>query len=131
MHVIPSRSLLAFALLPFAAVLAVPPAVAQCGSAGAGVNKMDHRSNGVQITGCGVTLRVTALRDDVLRVRGNRNGELSEDASWAVLNGPRTSSVEVTAEKAGFRTKALRVDIDITMRLTVSDLSGHVLQQDD
>jgi len=86
--------------------------------------------NGVEVFADGVTLRVTALRDDVLRVRATRNGEFSDDASWAVLNGPRTSSVQVTAEKSGFSTKALRVDIDGTMRLTVSDLSGHVLQQD-
>ena len=87
--------------------------------------------NGVELTGNGIAVRVTALRDDVLRVRAAKNGEFSEDASWAVLDGPRTSSVAVTAEKTGFSTKALRVTFDSEMRLTVSDLSGHVLQQDE
>jgi alpha-glucosidase len=87
--------------------------------------------NGVELTGNGIAVRVTALRDDVLRVRAAKNGEFSEDASWAVLDGPRTSSVAVTAEKTGFSTKALRVSFDSEMRLTVSDLSGHVLQQEE
>ena len=87
--------------------------------------------NGVEVSAGGVTLRVTALRDDVLRVRVSRDGGFSEDASWAVLSGPRTACVEVTAENSGFRTKALRVIFDSSLRLTVSDLSGHVLQRDD
>jgi alpha-glucosidase len=78
-----------------------------------------------------MTIRVTALRDDVLRVRASKGGDFGEDASWAVLPGPRTSTVEVIAEDGGFKTKALRVSFDKTMRLTVSDLSGHVLQQDE
>ncbi len=87
--------------------------------------------NGIEISGNGVTLQVTALRDDVLRVRASRNGDFSEDESWAVLAGAREASVPVTPESAGFSTKALRVSIDNTMRLTVSDHSGRVLQQDD
>jgi alpha-glucosidase len=92
--------------------------------------KTNPLPNGVEVSGGGVTYRVTALRDDVLRVRASPSGAFSEDASWAVLDGPRGSSVAVTAEGAGFRTKALRVAIDGAMRLTVSDLSGHILQQD-
>ncbi len=131
MPAIRNRTQLAVTLLSFAAALSATPALAQCGpEAGTGVSKTDHLANGVQVAGCGVTLRVTALRDDVLRVRAGRDGELGEGASWAVLSGPRSSTVEVTAEKAGFSTKSLRVDIDNSMRLTVSDLSGHVLQQD-
>jgi len=88
-------------------------------------------SNGIEISGHGVILQVTALRDDVLRVRASQAGSFSEDASWAVLAGPRASSVSVTQEGAGFSTKALLVKVDGSMRLTVSDLAGHILQQDD
>jgi len=87
--------------------------------------------NGLQISGNGLVLRVTALRDDVLRVRASQNGDFTVDESWAVLAGPRAASVTVTPENTGFRTKALRVSFDSRMRLTVSDLAGHVLQQDD
>jgi len=129
--VIPIRTYILLLLLSLAA-LAVPPTKAQfppgCDS---GIHQTEHLPTGVQITGCGVTIRVTALRDDVLRVRASRDGDLGEDASWAVLPGPRTSTVEVTTEGTGFKTKGLRVSFDNSMRLTVSDLSGHVLQQDE
>jgi alpha-glucosidase len=87
--------------------------------------------NGIQISGHGVTMRVTALREDVLRVRASRSGVFTEDESWAVLAKARAASVPVTPESTGFRTKALRVSFDSSMQLTVSDLAGHVLQQDD
>jgi len=129
--VIPNRTYIFLLLLSLAALTA-PKAKSQCGpGAHTGVDRTDRLPNGVQITGCGITLRVTALRDDVLRVRASQNGDFSEDASWAVLSGPRASTVEVTAETDGFSTKALRVNFNDTMRLTVTDLSGRVLQQDE
>jgi len=80
-------------------------------------------------------LRVEALRDDVLRVRIAEDGVLAEDASWAVLPEARTSRVKVAREdddaSVGFRTGALRIQINrASMRLTVSDLQGHVLLAD-
>jgi alpha-glucosidase len=86
--------------------------------------------NGVEVAGQGITYRVTALRDDVLRVRAARTGSFSEDASWAVLDVARKASIAVTPEADGFATKDLRVAFDGSMRLTVSDLAGHILQQD-
>ena len=87
--------------------------------------------NGIEVSGNGVSVRVTASRDDILRVRAGRNGDFGEDASWAVLPGPREENVGVTGEPGGFSTKALRVSFDNRMRLTVSDLAGHILQQDE
>jgi alpha-glucosidase len=101
------------------------------GSATRPILQTQHLRNGIEITVNGVTLCVTALRDDVLRVRASQGGVLPEDASWAVLTEARGASVPVTAETAGFTTKALRVSFDDILRLTVSDLSGHVLQQDE
>jgi len=86
--------------------------------------------SGIELSANGVTIRVTALREDVLRVRAARNGDFSGDASWAVLDGPRQASVPVTALKNGFKTKALQLSFDDQLRLTVSDLSGHILQQE-
>jgi alpha-glucosidase len=96
-----------------------------------GIAQVNQMPNGIQISGNGVTMRVTALRDDVLRVRASQNGAFIQDESWAVLAEPRAASIQVTPETTGFRTKALRVSFDGRMRLTVSDLSGHVLQQDE
>jgi len=78
----------------------------------------------------GVTLQVTALRDDVLRVREWKGDNAPGDASWAVLPSSHDSSVPVTAEDHGFKTKVLRVVVDDQLRLTVADLEGKVLQRD-
>ena len=42
------------------------------------------------------SLRITALRDDIIRVRISP-GPLPEDASWAVLSAARTKSIDVQA----------------------------------
>ena len=64
----------------------------------------------------GVQEEITALRDDVLRVRIGRQGQLPEDASWAVLGDARHSSVGVTLESTagyvGFQTRSLKIEID-------------------
>jgi alpha-glucosidase len=90
--------------------------------------------NGIQIAAHGTLIQVTALRDDVLRVRAGQNDHLPEDASWAVLSSARFSSVhtvpEIAAGNMGFHTAALRVRFDADLRLTVSDLAGNILQQD-
>ena len=48
--------------------------------------------NGIELTSGTTILQVTALRDDVLRVRAGHSGQLPEDASWAVLPEARTST---------------------------------------
>jgi alpha-glucosidase len=90
--------------------------------------------NGIEIASQGTVIQVTALRDDVLRVRAAHDGPMPEDSSWAVLPAARTASVQTVPETAGgnigFRTAALRVQFDADLRLTVSDLQGNVLQRD-
>lgn len=91
--------------------------------------------NGIDIRDGKMREEITALRDDLLRVRISRTDSLPEDASWAVLPEARHSSVSVTPDEAedhiGFRTQSLRVEIEKkTMALTVRDSSGNVLQQD-
>lgn len=41
--------------------------------------------NGIELRSGPAIMQITALRDDVLRVRVGAAGQLSEDASWAVL----------------------------------------------
>jgi alpha-glucosidase len=101
-------------------------------------NSSDSRilPNGIEVSKNAAILQVIALRDDVLRIRLAFSGGLPEDASWAVGAEIRHQSVEVSAESRpeawGFRTKLLRVQIDRgTLGLTVSDLQGNVLQQDE
>ena len=89
-----------------------------------------HTPNGLQVSGEQSTLRIDALRNDVLRVRIFPKDHPAEDASWAVLPAARTARVPVTPDPDGFHTTALRVSVTADLRITVSDLAGNILQQD-
>jgi alpha-glucosidase len=86
--------------------------------------------SGVRVQANGLEMDVTALRDDVVRVREGHIGAMPEDSSWAVLPAARAAHVRVSAEARGFHTKDLRIAVDPQLKLTVTDLQGHVLQQD-
>jgi alpha-glucosidase len=59
--------------------------------------------NGIEVRSGEATMVVTALREDVLRVRVSATGELGEDASWAVLDAARKSQVTVRLRTATMR----------------------------
>ena len=91
--------------------------------------------NGVAIEDGPLREEITALRDNIIRIRIGRNGTMPEDASWAVFSEARHSTVQVTPENAadsfGFRTGAVAVQIERnSLRLTIRDLSGKIVQQD-
>ena len=95
--------------------------------------------NGIEIrTAIGANaaiMQVTALRDDLLRVRVGAIGILPEDASWAVLESARTAKVAVKAESSpttiGFSTTKLHLTIQRNpLAMTVTDLAGNVISQD-
>ncbi len=92
--------------------------------------------NGIELHSGRSLVVITALRDDVLRVRVGPEGTLPEDASWAVLPEARTAKVPVTATNSGdvlgFKTAKLIVSVDrATMALKVTDLTGNVIDQDE
>ncbi len=99
-------------------------------------NETVQLNNGIQVVRGEQTLRVVALRDDVLRVTASHSKEMPEDASWAVLPSARAAAVPVKASGAstdgavGFSTKALEVSISPDLRLTIRDHTGAILQQD-
>lgn len=91
--------------------------------------------NGIEVVSGRAIMRISALRDDIVRIRIGPDGKLPEDASWAVLSAARTQSVPVTPlnddTSVGFSTHALRVQIDRdSMRLHITDLHGNVIQED-
>src|SRR6202051_897620 len=93
------------------------------------------RSDGADIRSGSWFMRVTALTDDILRVRAAAAGDLPEDASWAVPGEMRGRSVHVRvkqhADGIDFRTATLAVRIERSpLRLIVSDLAGHVISAD-
>jgi alpha-glucosidase len=92
-------------------------------------------SNGIELHAGPAVLQITALRDDIIRVRVGASGQLPEDASWAVLPASRTASVAVTPHSSGnvvgFKTAKLIVSVQKDpLQLTVTDLKGHVIAQD-
>jgi len=92
--------------------------------------------NGIALHSGSAVMEITALRDDVIRVRVGPEGTLPEDASWAVLPEARTAKVTVTGANGGnavgFKTAKLIVSVDrATMALKVTDLDGHVIDQDE
>ncbi|MGD0939449.1 MAG: TIM-barrel domain-containing protein [Terracidiphilus sp.] len=96
---------------------------------------METLSNGIEVQAGEVHEKVVALRDDVLRVTFARGNAFPEDASWAVLPNARHNAVPVTvensADRTGFRTSKLIVEIDKrTLQVVVRDLSGTILLQD-
>jgi len=91
--------------------------------------------NGIVAQSGTVTLRVTALTDQILRVQMTPSGTFGEDASWAVLASSRRKSVEVRpvedAASVGFGTASLQLHVERdTLRLMVTDLAGNVLSAD-
>ncbi len=91
--------------------------------------------DGIQLQSGPAIVRITALRDDIIRIRMAAGSELPEDASWAVLSEPRSKSVDVQpsgdASTVGFRTAALEVRIERNpLRIVIRDLSGDILCAD-
>jgi len=91
--------------------------------------------NGLEVRSGSALMQITALRDDVLRVRVGPAGQLPEDASWAVLASSRTETLPVTPQSTsttiGFKTAKLIVSVQKDpLFLTVTDLDGHVIIED-
>jgi alpha-glucosidase len=92
-------------------------------------------ANGIELRGGSMLMQITALRENVLRIRASRNGVLPEDASWAVLPEALKSVAAVVqdsdAASVGFHTASVSVSMNRSSGLlTVRDAAGVVLQQD-
>lgn len=116
-----------------------PPAqtasVSQSGTTLEAVTSSLPLRDGIEIHAGAASLRITALRNDILRVRISLGSTMPEDASWAVLPGPRSKSVDVqpiqNAVSVGFRTALLDVRVERTpLRLIVRDLAGKIISTD-
>ncbi|HEX3423978.1 MAG TPA: TIM-barrel domain-containing protein [Sphingomicrobium sp.] len=127
------------ALTPVARVIALSLIVAASSAQGAQVSPAlpgttqttASLSDGLQARRGPLLLRVTALTDEIVRVRIGRDGALPEDSSWAVLPQMRARHAVVSPLQSGFETGALRVTIDpASLSLTVADRSDKVIIAD-
>src|SRR5258706_5283356 len=126
-----------FFLISACTVAAIQPTVtlAQARVALETVANAQPQKDGVQIQAASGQIRITAVRDDIVRVRIAPGDALPEDASWAVLPASRTHSVEVQAlqdsNAVGFRTATLEVRVERNpLGLVVSELAGNVISSD-
>ena len=96
------------------------------------------RPDGAEVHSGSIRMNVTAVAEDILRVRISASGNLGEDSSWAVPAEVRASTISVIAmpssESSGmveFRTRALDARVEgQPLRLIVSDLGGRVISAD-
>jgi len=137
MHRTPlSRNLFALALIPIViGSVALAQGPAQPDVTVESVTGFQTLPNGIVVQAGPATLRIIALRDDILRIRVAPGSTLPEDASWAVLPGPRSSSVQVQALESGnavgFRTAALELQVERSpLRIVVRDRAGNVVCAD-
>ena len=135
------KHLLYSAVLVFAAAAFAIPVTAQTASANAprvaleAVTSTQPLHDGIALKAGSATLRITAQRDDIVRIRIAPGATLPEDASWAVVPEARTRSIDVhpleDANAPGFRTSSLEVRVERSpLRLVVRDLAGNVLCAD-
>ena len=99
------------------------------------VSASEPLRDGIQLQAGPAVLRITALRNDILRVRISPTSTLPEDVSWAVLAEARIKSIDVQPSQdstsAGFRTAALDVRVERDpLRLVIRDLEGNVISSD-
>jgi alpha-glucosidase len=121
--------------LPAAAIAQTAPAAAQPRVVLESVTGSQPLPDGIAIQAGSATLRITALRDDIVRVRIAPGSTLPEDASWAVLPASSSKSVDVQptldTSSVGFRTKALDVRVERNpLRIVVRDLAGNIISAD-
>ena len=89
------------------------------------------RADGIEARRGQLLVRVTALTDEIIRVRIGRDGSLPEDASWAVLSSMRARRARILPVPNGFETDALQVTLDsATLKLKVTDRSGKPIVTD-
>ncbi len=109
-------------------------ALAACAALAAGT-ALPAAAAGVDLQSGTLRLQVTAIADDILRVRIAPAGDFPEDASWVIPAELRHAGVSVRPwsrpDAEGFETALLSVRIErASLRLIVSDMAGHVISAD-
>jgi alpha-glucosidase len=91
--------------------------------------------NGVEVRTASATVRVTALNDNVIRVRAARGTKIPPDESWAVLPEAAWTSTNVRVQDSRqaieFATATVRVRIEKTpLRISFLDPAGRMISED-
>ena len=98
-------------------------------------NGVSDSNSTVELASGPMRIRISALTDDILRIRIAPRGLFAEDASWVVASAMRARTVPVHILRGPavteFQTATLAVRIDSsTLRVTIADLKGNPLTVD-
>src|SRR5580704_12656927 len=98
------------------------------------VQRVEKLQDGVELTAGSAKLRITAIRDGVIRVRLAPQGFFPKDLSWAVIESPDAPAIKVEDSKTELRMTAGRIVAIVKktpLLITFADLAGNVLLADE
>lgn len=120
-----NRSLAAYVVLLCAALAPVAARAATQSP------QLSHLTNGLEASGPAERIRITALTDDILRVRVTARTDFGEDTSWAVPAEVRHQNIAVQPTPTGFRTKSIEVRVDpSSLAVQLLDKGGRIISSD-
>jgi alpha-glucosidase len=98
------------------------------------VQHVEKLPNGVELSAGSVKVRVTSFRDGVIRVRVAPQGTFPKDSSWAVIETPEPSAINVEDGKEDVRLSAGNTQVLIhksPLLISFADAQGRVILADE
>ena len=98
------------------------------------VQRVEKLQDGVELTAGTAKVRITAFRDGVIRVRLAPQGTFAKDFSWAIIESPEPTAVNIEDGKTEMRMTAGRVVVIVKkspLLITFADSNGKVLLADE
>jgi alpha-glucosidase len=98
------------------------------------VQHVEKLSDGVELSDGTAKVRITAIRDGIVRVRIAPDGNFPKDTSWAVIQSPEPLSVQIdeTSSEVHLATGSVRVIVQKSpLLITFADASGRTLLADE
>ncbi len=124
-------------ILPFLAALVAVPAFAQTTPGWHHIGVIQHVEklpDGVELSDGAAKVRITSIRDGIVRVRVAPDGTFPKDVSWAVIQSPEPPSVRVddTPSQVQLSAGYLRVVVQKSpLLITFAEASGRTLLADE
>lgn len=98
------------------------------------VQKVERRKDGVELTTGTAKARITAFRDGIIRVRLALDGNFTKDYSWAIIESPDPTVVQIEDSPAEVKIIAGKVSATVhksPLLIDFSDASGNILLADE
>jgi alpha-glucosidase len=98
------------------------------------VQRVEQLQDGVELTAGSAKVRITLFRDGIIRVRLAPQGSFPKDFSWAVIESPGPSAVNIEDGKTELRMTAGRVVVIVKkapLLISFADSAGNVLLADE